>query len=158
MIDVFAATNPAFIAVLLRSFCEGYTKRANVGADYPLLFLVMPIVLTADVANTLQGTNAATGFLNWITRSPQVLIDFPLRMKHTTDFTNAAIAFAVRHGLLACDPEIRFVPSRAGLQREPSWPAADPRGRAMADARRLGHWLGELGSSRSAYYALGVTP
>lgn len=57
-IEVRNVQNPAFGAMLLAAFVQGFyeSDQSKEGAPLPYLFLVLPIVLHADIYRLLSGT------------------------------------------------------------------------------------------------------
>lgn len=156
--DVFAVTNPALCTLMLWSYCKDYVQHDERGCEHPLLFIPVPFALSRKVRDTLQGTNASTGFLNWVQRNPQLALDFPTLLENTAGVTRAGLMFALAHDVLVMDDEGRFRPS-------PGYRLTDRRLKEHAPelleasraAARFGTWLGQLGNTQTALHAMGVT-
>jgi hypothetical protein len=155
-IDVFAGTNPALGAAVLRSFAEGYSSVDQEGALLPLMWLVLPQILSKRIGDTMRGTNVRTGLLNWIARNPEVSIGLANRVQATAPFTRDSIAFGIRYGLLKFS-DGRVLASDEGLRRQIRFPASDVRGQALTRASRLGTWMAHMPNPHSIFYSFGLS-
>jgi hypothetical protein len=156
-IDVFAATNPALGAAVLRSFAIGYMTEESAGVPVPLMFFPLPIVLSRTLSATMDGTNVTTGLVTWLTRRPEVSLGLSGRIDATGTFTQESLAFGIRYGLLAIIEEGRVRPDDVGLRKHLRFPAKDDRGRALALASRLGAWMGRMPNAQSIFHSFGLT-
>lgn len=156
-IDVFAATNPALGAVVLRSFATGYVTEENAGVPMPLIFFPLPIVLSRRLSATMEGTNVTTGLVTWLTRRPEVCLGLSDRIDGTGAFTQESVAFGIRYGLLSIVENGRIQPNSAGLRKQIRFSARDDRGRALNLASRLGAWMGRMPSPQSIFHNFGLT-
>lgn len=155
-IDTFAATNPAFCSLVLRAFSEGYTQGDPQGVPLPLILIPLPLVLSNDIAQTLQSTNSATGLLPWIARTPEVTVGMAERLTKTAAFSREALLFGLRYRILSVTPSGRVVPESIGLTRKLKFPASADPGRAINLANRLGIWAAEVGSPQTIFVTLGA--
>lgn len=154
--DLYAATNPAFGAVLLREATIGFAEYGPPATPFALAFLILPIVLSSEVAGTMLHTNADTGFQEWLSRHPGVLPGMPVRIRRTITYSRSALCFALKHCLLTMDMA-QLVPQPRAI-KTPRWRASEDRGRNLRDARRLGQWLGAAGEVTDIYRSLGIMP
>ena len=153
-LDLYATTNPPFGSALVWSFLAGAGESGE-ALELPLLFLPLPILLSST-RETLTHTNRRTGFHPWLKRHPEVRVDLASRVDRMRSITRRAILYGCRVQLIAADSDFRF--SASGLLRETTLSRTGPAVRAMFPlARRLGAWIGEVGSTRDVLYALGLT-
>ena len=155
-IDIFATTNPAFCSLVLRAFSEGYTQRDPQGVPRPLILSPLPLVLSNDIAQTLQSTNSATGLLPWIARNPEVTVGMAERLAKTAAFGRDALLFGLKYRILNVTPDGRVVPDSRGLARKSKFPASADPGRAINLANRLGIWAAEVRSPQTIFVSLGA--
>jgi hypothetical protein len=99
-LDTFANTNPAFCALVLRAFVEGFLQGDGEGVPLPHVVLPLPIVLSADLAATFAGTNATTGLLTWVGRHPHVTLELRERVTTSACFSREALLFGVTRRVL----------------------------------------------------------
>lgn len=156
-IDVFAATNPALGAAVLRSFVAGYVAQNSAGVPIPVMFFPLPIVLSRTLSATLDGTNATTGLVTWLTRRPEVCLGLNGRIDATAPFTQESVAFGIRYGLLSIVEDGMLHPNDAGLRKQLRFSAKDDRGRALTLASRLGSWMGRMPNPQSIFHSFGLT-
>jgi hypothetical protein len=158
LIDIYAAENPAFGAILLHRYAESYLKSAGEGVPYPLFFPVLPLVASETTAASFDGTNARTGLFNWLADRPEVLVDLPNAVRATVPFTRRSLVFAVSYRLLGVSPDQRFAPASHPPWRQPRWRSDDERGKALRLSRRLGTWLGRVDDPATLFHRLGIAP
>lgn len=155
-VDTFANTNPAFCALVLRSFVEGYTQVDSEGVSLPLLLFPLPMVLSTDIATLFAGTNVNTGLLTWVGRYPQVTIELRLRVERSARFSREALFFGLVRRALGISEQGRIVLDEAGLVKKVKFPPSQDRGRALANARQLGHWVADVRSTETVYASMGM--
>lgn len=155
-IDIFTTTNPAFGALLLWRFASGYCAKNSTGVELPLLYLPMPILLSADLLKSFAHTNSTTGFMSWINRAPYVPVELSRRLFQTVDFSRTAIDFAVRQQLLKPTSAGNFLFDKTAVKKKPVRPASTLTGRQLLLAERLGQWMAEVPIS-TVFFSLGIT-
>lgn len=157
-IDIYSATNPALCSVILWSFGSGFTSVNSKGVDYPLLFLPIPIVLSKSLVETFNQTNASTGFLNWVIRSPEITIGLAEKLEKTSPYTRSALLFGFQHQMFTINSAGNLIlldEFTLSTYRQRSL-SEDIR-QAISLSKRLGNWLGNLDSTSNAFYSLGLT-
>lgn len=152
--DIFSATNPAFCALIIHYFLEGFGETNKNGTDYPILFLPIPILLSGDIMSTLKQSNKTTGFLNWITSHPTVKLGFSERVENTAQITKNAILFASANGLLSASESGHFF--SLGKVKEQEMKKLNLNSYTVI-AERFGYWVGKLNSTKTLFYSLGIT-
>lgn len=155
-IDTFAVTNPAFGALVLRGFAEGYAEAGAGGVPLALVLLPLPMVLTRSITDALAPTNAKTGLLPWVARVPEVTVGMADRIEATAGISRAALLFGVRYSVLGIDDLGLVVAEEAGLAKKAKFPPSSDTGKAISLAKRLGGWMGEIRSPATALLCLGV--
>lgn len=155
--DVFAHANPAFGALVLHYFVQGYATVDAQGAEYALLFLPLPVVLSADYRKTFDRTNKRTGFASWIQNNVKELLGLPEVIATTSEYTRIAIRFGCSFHLLEFTRNGRVLGSKKGLRRKPEYPAREEIGACLTRAERLGIWCGQVGSASVVYNQLRIS-
>lgn len=156
--DVFANANPALGSLVLWSFCHGYVAKADRGAEHPLIYLPLPLVLSHTFQRTFERTNTRTGLHAWIERNPELHVDLGMSVKGTRQISRGALLFGIRYGLLELKEDARIYPNA-------TYKLSKGRIRTMPEevrsvltlAERLGGWVGEVASTRTVFYTLGMT-
>ncbi|MEO1017340.1 MAG: three component ABC system middle component, partial [Pseudomonadota bacterium] len=72
--DIYSETNPAFCTYVLVYFTTAYLSRSDDGPEIPVVYLALPLALSADLGSTFNGTNRNTGLLEWLERSTKVQV------------------------------------------------------------------------------------
>lgn len=153
--DVFAETNPAFCGAVLAQFCSAYqATRPGVCPAAALVYLVVPLAISEDLAPTFDGCNRETGFTLWMGRNPKVSVDLAKKVNSTLEITTAAIRFGCIAGIFKLAADGGVESTRKTL---PAAVTTGVAGAALKRARLLGIWMAELGSPRSVLEVLGVS-
>lgn len=152
--DIFAETNPAYCAAVLAQFCETYGEHQGAAPAAATVYLVLPIVLSEDLAGTFDKCVKGTGLLVWLDRSSRVRDGFSGRVNATLAISTEAIRFGCVAGLLRLDSEGSIASSHKKL---PPVVSSGVAGAPLKRARLLGAWFAEAGSARAVMEALGVS-
>lgn len=154
--DVFAETNPAFLCVVFAQFCLAYQQAQPVERPpaVALIYLVVPIAISEDLAPTFDGCNIDTGLAVWLNRSPKVVAELAAKVNLTLEITTAAIRFGcVTETLrLTGDGDLE-----SSLKKIPASVTGGVAGAALKRARLFGAWAAAMGSPRAVLEALGVS-
>jgi hypothetical protein len=156
-LDLFAETNPAFCALTLATFCRRFQEKEEQGAEIAILYLVPPICLSLELADTFHGTNKTTGFLTWLERSPKVLSGLAERVNASLEMTTGAIRFGALIGLLSLGSDGRVTFHKSAIKKALPTSSDNLAVGAIKRAERLGYWLSEVRSSQTIFNALGIT-
>ena len=153
--DVFAETNPAYCGTVLAQFCSSYQlMRLGRPPAAVLVYLVVPLAISEDLASTFDGCNKETGFTQWMGRNPKVSVDVAKKVNSTLEITTAAIRFGCIAGIFKLTPEGGVESTQKKL---PAVVTAGVAGAALKRARLLGIWMAAMGSPRAVLEALGVS-
>jgi hypothetical protein len=154
--DVFAETNPAFCSVVFAQFCLAYqhTQPAERPPTAALIYLVVPIAISEDLATTFEGCNIDTGLVVWLSRSPKVVAELAKKVNLTLEITTAAIRFGCVTGTLRLTGDGAV---ESSLKKLPASVTGGVAGAALKRARLFGAWAAAMGSPRAVLEALGVT-
>lgn len=153
--DVFAETNPAFCGAVLAQFCSAYQATPpGLSATTALVYLVVPLAISEDLAPTFDGCNRETGFTLWMRRNPKITVDLAKKVNATLEITTAAIRFGCIAGIFILTPEGCVQSVRKTF---PPAVKNGVAGAALKRARLLGIWMAGMGSPRSVIEELGVS-
>lgn len=154
--DVFAETNPAFCCVVFAQFCLAY-QQAQPAKQPPtaaLIYLVMPIAISEDLAPTFERCNRDTGLAVWLNRNPKVVTELAKKVNLTLEITTAAIRFGCVTGTLRLTGDGDL---ESSLKKFPTSVTGGVAGPILKRARLFGTWAAEMGSPRAVLEALGVS-
>ncbi|WP_207428965.1 three component ABC system middle component [Pedobacter sp. SYSU D00535] len=152
-IDVFAATNPAFLSLVLLSFIEGYNEEAGAGLPFPLAILPIPIVLSGDLDPTFDGTNIRTGFYSWVKQNPGIVVNLNNRINDSIEYIQPAISYGVARKIIKIDDK----GSLWGLsQNTANIYGSSKLGPFFKKSKRLGNWIGQIKSTKTVFNLLGL--
>ena len=157
-IDVYAATNPAFGALVLHAFAMGHTGHPEARPpEFPRFFLVLPLLLSAKGLSSFDGTNVQTGFFGWLDRRPEITVSLAANVRAGIQYTRAALRFAVRHRLVQASG-YHFAALDRPPWRNPPWTVTDERGQIIRCSRRFGTWLSHVPDTVTVFHSLGIAP
>ncbi|CAB3837505.1 three component ABC system middle component [Achromobacter deleyi] len=155
--DIFAETNPAFCAAVLVEFTKSYMSIDPQGPETPLAYLALPIALSGDLASAFEGTNKATGLLEWLERTPSAQVGLTERVNASLDIVSEAVRYGCFTRVLSIGEGGRLCLGERRLkERALSRLGEEPRS-AISRAKRLGFWFITAGSTRTVFDAMGLT-
>jgi len=148
--------NPSFCALILYSAVAEYQKKAKSGMDFPLLYLMLPIILHHS---TCIRINSRTNMLVWLQRNSDSLVGFPERARNLVPFTNEAIEFLLHQHIICINGGKLAIEKPISKSKTDSFIAADSEIAACINkAAHLGRWFYNMRSDESIYAAWGVRP
>lgn len=152
-LEVANLLNPAFCSLLIRDMVAGYTKTSGSSMDFPLAFLVLPIVLHKATREALPRTTV-TKFHVWFQGHQELRVGFVPRAQSLVPFTREAIIFGMQRHALAVDEQgLLTAPKFRFRQITESTEMTICRERASF----LGKWLGAAGSASHVLSAWGMS-
>ena len=157
-LDTFAMANPALCSVVLWAFINGYCKNDKTGCDFLLIFLPIPLTLSGMFDSSFQGTNANTGFFEWLNRNPGISIDYSRSIRDCRDLTLNGLRFALYHELLSINDDARLISCRHSLLKKNTISANSEIHSFINKAERFGKWVGKVASTQIIYQSLGIKP
>lgn len=154
--DVFAETNPAFCFVVFAQFCLAYQQVQPDGhpPTAALIYLVVPITISEDLASTFEGCNKDTGLAVWLNRNPKAVAELAKKVNLTLEITTSAIRFGCVTGVLRLTGDGGV---ESSLKKFPASVTGGVAGAALKRARLFGAWAAAMGSPRAVLEALGVS-
>jgi len=152
-IDIFAETNPALCSLILFKFSVGYHNFSLEGVPFPLLLLPLPIILSGDLAYSFDHTNQNTGFLRWIEKNNDVLVNLSIRIEDSFVFFRPAIEYSFSKNIFSISENGNIIPNIETVKKK----LDDSIKQQMINAERLGNWLGKVGSPRTIFNCLGLS-
>lgn len=153
--DVFAETNPAFCAAVFAQFCLAYQATPpRLSPTVALVYLVVPLAISEDLAPTFEGCNRETGFTLWMSRNPRVTVDLAKKVNATLEITTAALRFGCIAGIFKLTPDGGIESARKTL---PTVVTNGVASAALKRTRLLGIWMAGMGSPRAVLETLGVS-
>lgn len=155
--DVYAETNPAYGAAALVEFAKAYLAHRPDGPETPVVYLALPVAMSAELACTFDKTNKNTGLLEWLQRSPGVQIGLAERVNASLDIVTDAVRFACFTRVLAVEGGARLRLGERKLKANALAALGDEPTQALKRAGRLGHWFAAAGSTRSVFDIMGLT-
>lgn len=157
--DLYAETNPAFIAYLLQRFVKKFCDKSGNSPHISLAYLAVPISLTGILEGTFSATNSKTGFLPWLSRFPEVRIGLHSNIAASKDLTLSGIKAGVHGRFLNIVDGNRLAlgdakgPPNYLKSKLPDKPKA-----CVYRAERLGVWMANAGNPATIFSMLEVQP
>jgi hypothetical protein len=149
--------NPVFCAALLSRAVRGYNDS---GMDLSLAYVVLPLVLHAEVRSSLPRT-VATSLPAWRERNPDLIAWFGQLAVSMKPFTDAAIVYATSATLLRYDSPLSRLQARIN-DTDVEHAFDDDRfaevSGCLERSRFVGRWLARSGSTSLVFSMLGIRP
>lgn len=152
-VEVANLFNPAFCALLLRRTIDAYHHSVKNGMDFPLAFIVLPIVLhkaTREVLPTIS-----TKLNVWMQRHHEMRIGFAERTQNLVPITREGLMFALQQGALQLDETGALIPGAVKLEKH-SVDAASETAICLKKAEFIGRWFAEAGNAVTILTAWGI--
>lgn len=153
--EVAYLLNPAFCGRILYGTVKKYNEISNRLFQFPLIYLVLPLVLHK---NTRRAINSRTAMLVWIQKYPELLIGFAERASDLVEITNEAVELLLQSELLQLTNE-------AGLQVNKTIKVMSKTRFIDAEIKecinkseQVGKWFAMAGDVETIYISLGVRP
>ena len=153
--EVAFLLNPAFCGRVLYSTIKTYNKKANRALPFPLIYLVLPLVLHKE---TRANINSRTQLQLWVQRYPQLLIDFPTRVRELVPITNESVEFLLQTGNIILTPngELEISPTLKSLSKTKF--VDDEISECLKKGEHIAKWFVAAGKAETIYIELGVRP
>lgn len=153
--EVAFLLNPAFCGRVLYSTIKTYNKKANRALPFPLIYLVLPLVLHKE---TRANINSRTQLQLWVQRYPQLLIDFPKRVRELVPITNESVEFLLQTGNIILTPngELEISPTLKSLSKTKF--VDDEISECLKKGEHIAKWFVAAGKAETIYIELGVRP
>ena len=157
--DVANLLNPAFTGLLLYRATVGYSKEADTGIPFELMFLVLPIVLHESTRNRLP-SKVTTQLTTWLQDERDILLGFSDRVTDLVPYTREAILYLTTHRLLRLEHDGRFHVGSARFKQGIGelTDSSDEVKHCHKVSLAVGRWLALSGSPTTMYALLGIKP
>jgi ABC-3C biological conflict system middle component len=146
-IEVRNIQNPAFGAVILATFVQGFynADETKEGVPLPYLFLVLPIVLHSDIYRLLSGTrpslrHMAEKFVSAEYAGTDLLLSLNSSARRLRGLTAESLGVLFLTGFAKMDSKKgRIIPRKVRqFSRRPDMPSE------AEESRKLGKWFSQL--------------
>jgi hypothetical protein len=153
--ELAALFNPSFCGLILYTCVVHYQKQDVRGIPFPAAFLLLPIILSSSLRDSLPQT-ARTPFHLWINREPYIKIGLARRASNLSQITREALLFLLRQKRVTVEKaRIRKGKLIRGI---PDFASRTPElGELLESARILGNMFGKVPDTDNIFLSLGVT-
>ena len=156
-LDIYSKTNPVLCSLIIWSFIQGYEDENDKGVEMPLIFIILPLIMTKKYRTSFKKTNKLTGFYKWIDNNPQVLNMLSDRLINMTQITKSALRFGVATSVFDFSKDGTIRHSFKGFKKKPQFKLDENNVAEMVvNSKRLGAWCGKIGNSREILERLKV--
>jgi hypothetical protein len=153
-IEIKSLLNPAFCAYVLYEFIKGYQTIDSRGAQYPLIFFVLPIVLQKVIRQKMNGTNASTGLNKWLVDNSEVRIELVQIISGMNYFTKKSLLFGLQSQIISMQNNKIVVGNNKKIKQPQGW--IDERGDIIKKSTLLGKWFAQMEDSATIFTMFGV--
>ncbi|UQZ84566.1 hypothetical protein SK3146_03821 [Paenibacillus konkukensis] len=148
--------NPAFCGEVIRRCITKYYQNTSVPFQYPLLYLILPIVLHKATRGEFPSSSRKQMHA-WLQENQHVRIGFAIRAKELVPITKESIAFLMQLDSLIIDGngsiQVRKY-RKVKLEGHTDGEIAD----IMNKAEMIGKWFSSAGTVPTIYTMWGVKP
>lgn len=150
--------NPAFCCTTLVAAVGGYSSMKEEGIQFPLVFMVLPIVLHKLTRDSLP-PNTRTSMAAWLQENSSARILFYERLVSLKPYTKEAIQFGMLHNWVVSREGglLKTTHSESDLSRVMRKLTAEARECVMR-ARFLGKWFASAGAPHTVMALWGIIP
>lgn len=153
--ELAALFNPAFCSLILYGGVTHHQKQDERGMPLPVAFLLLPIILSANLRSALPST-ARTTFHLWLDREPHVKIRLAKRAANLAPITREGLLFLLqRKRLLLSGERLQKGKIIKGLTTFADATQGLPD--LLEGARILGTMLGKVDDVVTIFTSLGLT-
>lgn len=148
-IDTYSKSNPALSAIVIWNFIKSYTEENDNGCELPIIYAILPIILSSKLESSFDKTNINTGFFRWLNNNPQIINQLNERVIGTKLVTKKAFVFAISTGIIAFEGKIHLKTCDDAFKKIPNIPKSKEQiNKLITNAKKLGAWMGKVGSAR----------
>jgi len=153
--ELAALFNPVFCGIVIYVGISHYQKQDKRGMPLPLVFLLLPVLLSSGIRSSLPQTTR-TAFHVWLEREPQVKISLAKRAANLSTITREALVFLLQRKRLSLNGDrVQKGKMIKGLNSYVSETSelAD----LLEGARILGTMFGKTGDPETVFNSFGLT-
>ncbi|ENY6494657.1 three component ABC system middle component [Vibrio parahaemolyticus] len=154
--DVFVETNPAYCALILHGYIQGFQSESSQGVEFPLAFLALPISMSSNYDSSFKNTRVDTGFFTWVDRNPNIIIELVDLISDTKKITKSAIKFGAAKRIIGINSLGRLISDGENIIPPKKVATSSELGRIITKSYRFGQWLGQVNSTSTIYNHLGL--
>lgn len=155
--DTYAMSNPALTSLLLWQFAKSYREAGGAAPALPLSFIVLPIAMSGPAIRSFAGTNRTTGFLTWLSRRPELMIELAGNIADARDLTSEALSFGIAYRLFTINSDGALAADSNAVKLRKTGLRPDERVDMLRVAQRLGSWTSQLPDA-TVFFSLGIAP
>lgn len=152
-IEVANLFNPAFCSLLLRQTVTEYQKVNRRGLDYPIIFLVLPVILSKFIREALPATTR-TKLHIWLQDHQEVRVDLDIKIKALSDFTKEAVIFGMQNKVLAFNEAGALIAPKIKLNQFES--NDSEAAQCLERAGMIGRWFANVNDTISLLSMWGI--
>lgn len=154
--EVANLLNPAFCGRVIYESIKGYEENGK-AMQYPLCFLVLPIVLHPPTRATMSGRTRH--FQVWLNSNQQIKIDLAIRARSLVPYAREAVTFLLQtETLIISGPAVLLTINKALKKKRRTGPESQDHADCIRAADVLGKWLSRIDSPSTVYASLGLMP
>ena len=154
--DTYAMSNPALTSILLWQFAKSYRDAKGSAPSLSLAFIVLPIAMSRSAIESFTGTNKTTGFLTWLSRKPELIVELSSTIADARGLTSDALCFGIAYRLFTINADGALEATPKAVTFTTRW-REDARVDMVRAAHRLGTWTSHL-PDHAVFFSMGVAP
>lgn len=155
-IEIANLFNPAFCSILIADAISSYIDDGGSNFDYPLSFLILPIILHKATRDNLP-SKITTKMHVWLQEKPEFRIDFAKNTRYLVPYTREALIYGVNSGIVNISDKGSLIRSDVTIKK-PKWPKDSEPSLILRKATFVGRWFARSGNTSTIYAMWGIQP
>lgn len=147
--------NPAFLAVIMLRAINEFKSEGGRPIPFSLCLLIPALALHKDTRETLK-KGMRTYFVKIVEDNPQLLVEFPDRLRGLFPYTMDAIGFLLSQGAIVVDEKGNITAVDGALRSTIS--GSQETQDCQKVARSLGRKFAQISDRATVYTTLGIRP
>lgn len=150
--------NPPFCCILIVASILEYKKINSDGMDFPLIFIILPIVFSKKIRKSLP-KNKSTPLTGWIEENSDIAITFYKRTISMKRFTQEALLFGLSNKWFILDESGKLQPqiSKYKLDKSSGIFGSETK-EIIKKSGFLGRWFASAGTSETVMALWRIKP
>lgn len=156
--EVAQLLNPPFCCILLSASIMEYKKVNSDGMDFPLIFIILPVIFSETIRNSLPKSKS-TPLTEWIQKNSDIVITFYNRAISMKEFTQEALLFGLSNKWLILEEngKLQSNISKYKLDKSMNTFGVETK-EIIKKSAFLGRWFASAGTSKTVMNLWRIKP
>jgi hypothetical protein len=148
--------NPAFCSIIIFDAINNYGSNSDYGMDYPLSFLILPIILHRRSREILP-RSVRNRMHVWLQDNSEIRVGFAQRVRSLIPYTEETLRFGLQNRIYKFNEDGGLITVKNKIINH-KFPKNSEPDICRQKARLLGRWFAITGETRTIYTMWGIRP